>query len=576
MFARRFTANSKDVVMNDLNINSSEIFDAIIKDDNDTIQQYLNDPNIKWSVLKDESGSTVLHRAVFKNNYELTNLIIEAVKKQLGLGSLNKIESYINEKTNEGFTALHYAAMNGNIKMVKLLKKYGAKIESVTNLGKNVLHIAAEENHPSMIVYFLLNEPLDIYSVDENGSTALHWACYSGAEESVKYLVTLKSDINALDKEKLTPLHLAVDNNRENIVRFLLQKGVEKKVLNNKKELPIDIARRKNFSNIEKLLLDKEFNQLCTLEYPVTYIPPSDSYKKVILLMIIIPEIIIIIIVFPVLENMYHIYINFTTFFLSLISYIILLLKDPGYIKNDNLLRLCGQNKTRNDLLKFLVENNYELKDYCPICLVENKNAEVKHCFICNKCVLDFNHHCFWFNKCIAKSNKIIYLLFIIFSFLYAIYSIFIDTYLLFDTVNIPYEKIFPPSWLIFEFDRGIRVLGAGLVIIFSVIVSFPLFSLYMIQIFKAFKCLGKKKEISLINIDDDNDNNELENKKQERLLDDKIEDENNIKINIDINNIEENNENNNEQIIDEKNNEMKIPNEKFPIVDNNRISNES
>ena len=53
-----------------------------------------------------------------------------------------------------------------------------------------------------MLVYLELNEPLDIFSVDEKGSTSLHWACYSGSEESVKYLISLKSDINALDKEK--------------------------------------------------------------------------------------------------------------------------------------------------------------------------------------------------------------------------------------------------------------------------------------------------------------------------------------------------------------------------------------
>ena len=94
--------------------------------------------------------------------------------------------------------------------MVKLLKEFRAKVESLTTLGKNVVHIVSESNQPAILIYLVLNEPLNIFSVDENGNTPLHWACYSGAEESVKYFISLKSDINTLDKEKFTPLHLAV------------------------------------------------------------------------------------------------------------------------------------------------------------------------------------------------------------------------------------------------------------------------------------------------------------------------------------------------------------------------------
>ena len=63
-----------------------------------------------------------------------------------------------------------------------------------------------------------IQQQKEINSVDENGSTPLHWACYSGSYEAVNYLISLNVNINALDKEKFTPLHLAVSNNRETIV----------------------------------------------------------------------------------------------------------------------------------------------------------------------------------------------------------------------------------------------------------------------------------------------------------------------------------------------------------------------
>ena len=578
MFSRRFTAASKDSIINSLNLNSSELLEAISNDENEKILALIKDPNLKIWEVKDENGYTALHRSVFKNNYELSSMIIEEVKKGLGLGSSHKIDDYVNEKTNEGFTALHYAVNNGNIKMVKLLKEFGAKVESLTVLGKNVVHLASEANQPTMLIYLVLNEPLDIFSVDENGSTPLHWACYSGAEESVKYLINLKSDINALDKEKYTPLHLAVINNRENIVRLLLQNGADKNIANDNQELPIDTARKKNYLNLVELLRDKEFNPLCTLESPVTYIPPTNIYKKLILLMIIIPEIIIFILVLPFLEEMYHTYVNFITFFLCLLSFIILIFKNPGYQKNMELIKQCG-GEANNKPLKKLVDDNFDLKNYCPICFVENINNNIKHCFLCNKCVSELNHHCVWFNKCIGKNNKISYLAFIFFTFCYAFYSIFICAYLLFDSVYIPYEKVFPPVWFNFGIDRGFRVLGAGLVIVFSIIISFPLFFLFMIDIFKSCGLIKKKKRVEVIrdiSYSEVKRDVELDKKIEEPLIEHKDEDNNNININLNIdnNNLNENNQKDNINN-DEKDNKFNIPIDNFPLVDN-RISTES
>ena len=563
MFARRNTELSTTSTYNYLNINTSEILQAINNNDVQKVKSYLCDPNLKIWQVKDENNCTALHRSCFKNNYELSLLILNEAKKGIGINSNYKIENYINEKTNEGLTALHYAVSHGNIKMVELLKQYGAKIELVTKIGKNVFHIAAESNQPSMIIYFIVNEPLDIFSGDESGSTPLHWACYSGAVESVKYLISLKADVNALDKEKYTPLHLAVINNKEEIVKLLLQVGANKRIHNENNELPIDIARSKNYINIVNLLLDKEYNPLCTLEFPIIYIQPKDIYKKLILLMIIIPEILIFFIILPFLEEMYHTYANFGTFFLCLLTYIILICKNPGYQKNINLIKEC-EGEDNYKPLKRLVERQNNLKNYCPICYVENINNNIKHCFICNKCVLELSHHCFWFNKCIGKKNKSAYICFIFFSFLYAFYTIFLCSNVLCDKVYIPYEKIFPPSFLIFNIDRGLRVVCAGVIIIFAIVITFPLFILFMIEIFKSCGLLGKKVKKNKMDLIDNNiidENNELEKENYKPLI---------------FDNKNKDDEENENEIINKKKNEQKmdIPSENFPLVDNRPTTN--
>ena len=96
--------------------------------------------------------------------------------------------------------------------------------------------------------------------------------------------------------------------------------------------------------------------------------------------MIIIPEIIIFILVLPFLEEMYHTYVNFSTFFLCLLSFIILIFKNPGYQKNMELIKQCG-GEANNKPLKKLVDDNFDLKNICPICFVENINKKIKNCF---------------------------------------------------------------------------------------------------------------------------------------------------------------------------------------------------
>ena len=573
MFSRRLTSSSKGSSSFNLNVEASEFLEAINQNDIEKAKSYINSLKI-WQI-KDENGLTPLHYSVFRNNYDLTTMIINEVKKGLGMSS-NKISNFINEKTNEGFTALHYAVNNGNLLIVQLLKQYGAKFEEVTNLGKNAVHIAAEANQVTMLMYLILNEALDIFCLDENGSTPLHWACYSGAFEAVDYLLSLKADINAQDKERITPLFLAVDNKRENIVRILLMNGADKNLPNKKNELPINIARKKNYVRIKNLLKDKEYNPLCTLESPPKYIEPSNIYRKLILSLIIIVELIIFILILPFLEDIYHLFVNLGSFALCLLSFIIFMYKDPGYQKNNKLIKDCGGEKN-NKPLKTLLDIGMKLENYCPKCYIEKKK-NITHCFICDECVLEMSHHCFWINKCIGKNNKFFYLLFIFFSFIYALESIFICSNLIFDTVTIPYIKSFFPSWIYFDIDRGFRVLGAAIVLVLSFLLSFPLFFLFMIEMFKLCGLLGKKfyeknkmKELGKIDIDEDKKINLLEEKENKIELKNKKINE----IIIEDKNLEENNNSlDNEEkeyninTKEENENSFKLPEENFPLAD--------
>ena len=539
-------------------VSEEHFFECVREEKEEDLRNYFRDPSYKVWLLKEENDYTALHRAVFNNSEKIVSLIIEELKKRIGFESKMALSNFINEKTNEGITALHYAAYKGNITIAKLLIENGAVVEMVTNRGKNVMHLAAEGNQPSIMYYFIAYQAQDIISIDDYGSTPLHWACYAGAEEAVLFLLSLKANIDAKDKEGITPLNLAVQSKREKIVKLLLQRGADKTIDNNRHETPLDVAVKKNYFEMINLLKDKDYNPLCTLETPIEYVKPDNIYKKFIFFIFIVPEIVLLFGVLPYLDTS-EIIVNTVFFVFAFLSYIFLLAKEPGEMKNEELLRDAnGENP-----LKTLIDKNQELKMYCPFCYVR-KTGKGKHCFICNKCIEGFDHHCFWINKCIGRKNGCAYFTFLFLSFIYVFTSIYVSVMCINNDVYIP-----PDPWIwddiaIARDNMGLKVLCVGFVLIVAVFLSFPLFFLIMIQVLTWLKVIRKKETIEEV----DKKNKEKKEIKKEKakedleisLIEQDVEDEEEDAGHLNINRVNDSGAVNSENLITEKeSNEFEI-----------------
>ena len=425
------TIKTKEVALNQDEILASNLFLYIEKNWEDKIISYLRDKSYQIWEIKDEDGLTILHKSCFLNNTSLSLTIIRETKKRLGANQT--FNAFINSRTEQGLTPLHYTAYTGNLEVSKYLIQNGADVNAVTNLGKNIIHLSAEGNHPTFMIYYLYKKVIDISTQDYNKSTPLHWACYSGASDSVKFLIGLNAEVNAMDKNELTPLHLAVLHNRKDIVIKLLQNGAIKDMTNTRGETPKYLAWKKKFKDIYNILDKKEFYPLWSIEEPYIFIEPNDIYKKYIIFMFVFQELFIIIMILPFLRDAYDIVLNNILFALDILLFIILIKKDPGYTKKDFKKRKDYSSimSYKYPLMNF-IEKNIDIRTYCPKCFVLVLKG-VKHCIICNKCVEGFSHHCFWINKCIGKRNILVYTIFICVTIAFALDSIYISLLSLFE-----------------------------------------------------------------------------------------------------------------------------------------------
>ncbi len=137
----------------------------------------------------------------------IASTIIEAFKKRI---SREELKNYFNKRCHSGYTPIHYASFRGNIDLIEILIENGADYYIKSLKGLNVLHLASQGDRVESLIFFKEKYKMDISEKDFNGSTPLHWACFTGSENCLNFLLTWTNNINIKENLGYTPLHLAV------------------------------------------------------------------------------------------------------------------------------------------------------------------------------------------------------------------------------------------------------------------------------------------------------------------------------------------------------------------------------
>src|SRR5688500_1616550 len=117
--------------------------------------------------------------------------------------ALLKQAADVNAAQGDGMTALHWAALNGDLELAQMLVFAGANIRATTRLGTYTpLYLASQQGHGA-VIQALVKAGADVKAGTPNGTTPLMVAAASGEVEAVGILIEHGSDVNAKDGVRL-------------------------------------------------------------------------------------------------------------------------------------------------------------------------------------------------------------------------------------------------------------------------------------------------------------------------------------------------------------------------------------
>jgi ankyrin repeat protein len=100
------------------------------------------------------------------------------------------VREYLDRANSDGFSAIHFAALQGNVYLLEYLQLQGANIQLQNDKGLNIMHIGAQANRPETLAFaflhgfhyknYIIPPGVSPTETDNDGGTPLHWACYFG------------------------------------------------------------------------------------------------------------------------------------------------------------------------------------------------------------------------------------------------------------------------------------------------------------------------------------------------------------------------------------------------------------
>uniref|UniRef100_T1J709 SOCS box domain-containing protein n=1 Tax=Strigamia maritima TaxID=126957 RepID=T1J709_STRMM len=170
----------------------------------------------------------------------------------------------ISDLVGSGHSILGRAAQMGRIEIIRELLQYNentsknkkCNVNSADCYARTALHYAAEQGKMEIVKLLLkIGSLIDVS--DSDGVIPLHLAVKGGHEECVETLVQTGSQVNRKTREKLSALHIASSRGYANIVKILLKHGAKIEALDASERTPLLVAVIRGNHEVGQVLISQ-------------------------------------------------------------------------------------------------------------------------------------------------------------------------------------------------------------------------------------------------------------------------------------------------------------------------------
>ncbi len=152
------------------------------------------------------------------------------------------------------------AAKKGNMKTVKsILKKDPSRLNALNEEGYTALHWACMRAQWDVVKY-LIDQGADLNVVGGDGGTQINWAVHHDNVNIIKLLVENGARLNIRNQWGMTELHTAIWRGNIHVVEFLLDQGSDPNIKTNEGWTAMHYAYRSGHDNVIKLLKEREIS----------------------------------------------------------------------------------------------------------------------------------------------------------------------------------------------------------------------------------------------------------------------------------------------------------------------------
>lgn len=157
-------------------------------------------------------GYSALHFAAFNGDVEMLQLLLEH-------------KADLNAENFDGNTPLVMAVKGNQRESIRMLVNAGADVNHESDSGSTAAHYAASMAYLDCLRLLVELGAKTIYAESEAG-TLLHWACHSGDVNCVGAVIyEFKVPVNAVDKHGGSALFTALFMKKVEVVEFLVEHG---------------------------------------------------------------------------------------------------------------------------------------------------------------------------------------------------------------------------------------------------------------------------------------------------------------------------------------------------------------